>query len=151
MASNKQQHCERTKCPVACALDIVGDKWTLLIIRDLMFFNRHEYKEMLAAEEGISTNILSNRLDRLLEYKLIDVIPHPEYGTRKLYYLTPSGKDLIYTLTHLVRWSSQHLDDLVYIPAEKLTLLRNKPEQMIKLTLNDLCEWEKEYLMGREK
>ena len=147
MASNKQQHCERTKCPVACALDIVGDKWTLLLIRDLMFFNRHEYKELLAAEEGISTNILSDRLDRLLDYELIDVIPHPEYGTRKLYYLTQSGKDLIHTLTHLVRWSSKHLDDLVYIPKEKLKLLRNNPDQMIELTLKELNKWEKEYIV----
>ncbi len=145
MASPKQLHCERTKCPVACALDVLGDKWTLLIIRDLLFFNRHEYKELLDAEEGISTNILSNRLDRLLEYELIDVIPHPEYGTRKLYYLTQSGKDLVHTLTHLVRWSSRHLDDLVYIPKEKLKLLRNNPDRMIELTLAELDNWEKEY------
>ncbi len=145
MVTNKQLHCDRTTCPVACALDILGDRWTLLIIRDLMFFSRHEYKELLTAEEGISTNILSDRLNRLLDYELIDVIPHPEYGTRKLYYLTQSGKDLIHTLTQLVRWSSKHLNDLVYIPKEKLKMLRNNPDLMIESTLNELKKWEKEY------
>ncbi|MCW8956576.1 MAG: helix-turn-helix transcriptional regulator [Gammaproteobacteria bacterium] len=141
----KQQHCDRTACPVACALDILGDRWTLLIIRDLMFFNKHEYKDYLEAEEGISTNILSDRLKRLLDFGLIEVLPHPEIGTRKLYYLTPGGKDLIHTLTHLVRWSSEHLKDTVYIPEDQLKILQKNPELMIKNTLAELERWERKH------
>ena len=141
----KQQHRDRTGCPVACALDILGDRWTLLIIRDLMFFEKHEYKEFLAAAEGISTNILSDRLKRLLAYEIIDVVPHPEIGTRKLYYLTRKGKDLVETLTHLVRWSSVHLPDEVYIPEEKLKILTDHPDLMIQNTLAELMNWEGEH------
>ncbi len=141
----KKQHCDRTSCPVACSLDILGDRWTLLIIRDLMFFGKHEYKDLLAAEEGISTNILSDRLKRLSDYNLVEVIPHPEYGTRKLYYLAQRGKDLVYTLTHLIRWSSVNLPNQVYIPEEKLTILRENPDLMIKITLDELKKWEVRY------
>lgn len=145
--SMKQQHCDRTGCPVACALDILGDRWTLLIIRDLMFFEKHEYKDFLQAEESISTNILSERLKRLLDFSLIDVLPHPENGTRKLYYLTQSGKDLIYTLTHLVRWSSEHLKDTVFIPQEQLEMLQKHPDLMINNTLDELKHWESRHGM----
>jgi len=141
----KQQHCDRTACPVACALDILGDKWTLLIIRDLMFFDKHEYKDFLQAEEGISTNILSDRLKRLLEFSLIDVLVHPENATRKLYYLTQSGKELIYTLTHLVRWSSDHLQERVSIPEDQLEMLQNHPDLMISSTLTRLKRWESKH------
>ena len=141
----KQQHRDRTRCPVACALDILGDRWTLLIIRDLMFFEKHEYKDFLAAEEAISTNILSDRLNRLLDYNLIDVVPHPENGTRKLYYLTQKGKGLVETLTYLVRWSSDHLPDQVYIAEEKLEILRDHPDLMIQNTLDELHKWEEKH------
>lgn len=141
----KQHHCDRTGCPVACALDILGDRWTLLVIRDLMFFEKHEYRDFLAAAEGISTNILSDRLKRLLDYNLVNVMPHPDCGTRKLYYLTPSGKDLVETLTHLVCWSSEHLPDEVHIPEDKLRVLRDHPGLMIKNTLDVLKKWEAEY------
>ena len=142
----KPLHCDRTTCPVACSLDILGDRWTLLIIRDLMFFEKHEYKELLASVIGISTNILSDRLKRLLDNNLIDVIPHPEIGTRKLYFLTPKGKDLIEMLTHLIRWSSVHLPDDVFIPPDKLKMLRDQPELMIKNTLAQLDSWENKFL-----
>ena len=66
----KQREC-RSVCPVASALDMLGDRWTLLVVRDLMFFDRHEYHEFLAGPEGIATNILSDRLKRLL---CVDVI-----------------------------------------------------------------------------
>jgi len=141
----KQQHCDRTSCPVACALDILGDKWTLLIIRDLMFFEKHEYKDFLESQEGISTNILSDRLKRLLDYSLIKVLPHPENGTRKLYYLTRSGKDLIHTLMHLVRWSSEHLQDTVFIPDDQLKMLQNQPDLMIRNALTELKCWERQH------
>ena len=142
----KSEHSHRSTCPVACALDLIGDHWSLLVIRDLMFLGRHEYKDMLKAEEGISSNILSDRLKRLEEGGLIDSIPHPESGRRKLYYLLPKGKDLIYVLTQLARWSEKHLDDVVDIPHEKKRMLVQQPDKMIRLTLKALEKWEKEFL-----
>ena len=147
----KLEHSTRSTCPVACALDLIGDHWSLLVIRDLMFLGRREYKDMLNAEEGISSNILSDRLKRLEENGLIDSIPHPQSGRRKLYYLLPKGKDLIYVLTDLARWSEKHLDHLVDIPPERREMLVHQPDKLIRLTLRDLERWEKEFLMDREK
>jgi DNA-binding HxlR family transcriptional regulator len=138
----KKTHTEHSGCPVACALDIIGDHWTLLVIRDLMFLGLHEYKEMLAGPEGISSNILSNRLKNLEEAGLIDSVIHPENRKRKFYYLTGKGKDLIHTMVHLVRWSEKHLADHLEIPPEKRELVVNDPDRLIELTLQQLKEWE---------
>jgi DNA-binding HxlR family transcriptional regulator len=141
---------EHSGCPVACALDIVGDHWTLLVIRDLMFLGIHEYKEMLAGAEGISSNILTDRLKRLEGNGLIASMPHPQSRKRKLYYLTAKGKDLIHTMVHLIRWSEKHLSDRLEIPPEKKDLLVNGPDRFVALTLQQLARWEKENLGPRQ-
>lgn len=142
----KIEHKTRTGCPVACSLDIVGDHWTLLIIRNLMFLGIHEYKDMLKTEEQISSSILSNRLNKLEREGLIASITHPDSGRRKLYYLTPMGKGLIHMLIELVIWANTHLEDTVKIPREKKVLLENNPEKFIASTLKELKKWEEEYL-----
>ncbi len=144
----RTEHNIRSECPVACALDVVGDHWTLLIIRDLMFLGRHEYKDMLAAEEGISSNILSDRLKKMECTGLIASIPHPESGRRKLYYLTDKGKDLIYMLLEMVRWSERNQDEIINIPPDAQAALDNDPQDMIDATLNQLAEWEKQHGIG---
>ncbi len=121
------------------------------MIRDLMFLGRHEYKDMLNAEEGISSNILSDRLKRLETGGLIDSIPHPESGRRKLYYLLPKGRDLVHVLTHMARWADRHLSPQVRIPPEKMALLINKPDKLIAITLQQLDEWEKQFLKKKGK
>lgn len=90
----RNKHADLSQCPLACALDIIGDHWTLLIIRNLMLFGCHEYKDMLAMPEAISANILSNRLKKLAEAGIIADAPHPDSKRRKLYYLT--GKEKIW-------------------------------------------------------
>lgn len=83
----------RSPCPVACSLDIFGDRWTLLIVRDL-FLGRTRFKDFTAAPEAIPTNILSDRLERLMAHGIIEQIP-AEDGTKRLAYrLTEKGKDL---------------------------------------------------------
>ena len=67
---------------------------------------------------------------------------HPESRKRKLYYLTSKGKDLIYTMIHLIRWSEKYLSDQLEIPPEKRELLVNDPDLLIALTLEQLKEWE---------
>ena len=84
---------KRSPCPVAFSLDIFGDRWTLLVIRDL-FFGRTRFKEFAASPEGIPTNILTERLERLLARGVIEQIP-AEDGTKRLAYrLTKKGKAL---------------------------------------------------------
>jgi DNA-binding HxlR family transcriptional regulator len=84
---------KRSPCPVAASLDIFGDRWTLLVIRDL-FYGRSRFKDFAASPEGIPTNILTERLERLLARGIIEQIP-AEDGTRRMAYrLTKKGKTL---------------------------------------------------------
>jgi DNA-binding HxlR family transcriptional regulator len=138
-------HSDCSPCPVAHALDIIGDRWTLLIVRDLMFCNIHEYKEMLGSSEGISTNILSDRLKRLSATRLIDSINHPESKTRKLYYLTPAGKNLIHAMVEIAKWAKDNLGT-VSLPPEIEKQLDHDPEGMIKDALLNLEKWEAIFL-----
>src|SRR5438874_4586509 len=93
----------RSPCPVAFSLDIFGDRWTLLVIRDL-FFGRSRFKEFAASPEGIPTNILTDRLERLLARGIIEQIP-AEDGTKRLAYrLTAKGKALGPVLKAMRNW-----------------------------------------------
>ena len=143
---SKIEHKNRTGCPIACSLDILGDHWTLLVIRNLMFLGLHEYKDMLQTEEQISSSILSDRLKKLECEKLIASIPHPDSKRRKLYYLTASGKDLIHVMVNLVLWANTHLSERLNIPAEKKDLLEKNPEQFKSLILEQIQKWEQEHL-----
>ena len=93
----------RSPCPVAYSLDIFGDRWTLLVIRDL-FFGRTRFKEFAASPEGIPTNILTERLERLLARGIIKQIP-AEDGTKRLAYrITKKGKALGRVLRAMRDW-----------------------------------------------
>ena len=93
----------RSPCPVACALDIMGDRWTLLVIRDLML-GRSRFKDFGTSPEGIPTNILSERLERLLGAKIIEQMPAGEGAKRLAYRLTPKGKALVPVLVAMRDW-----------------------------------------------
>lgn len=143
---SKIEHKNRTGCPIACSLDILGDHWTLLVIRNLMFLDAHEYKDMLKTEEQISSSILSDRLKKLECEGVIASIPHPDSKRRKLYYLTPVGKDLIHLMMEIVLWANSHLSERLDIPAEKKKLLEKNPEKFKALILDKIQKWEEEHL-----
>ena len=93
----------RSPCPVACSLDIIGDRWTLLIVRDLVL-GRSRFRDFAQSPEGIPTNILSDRLERLLQHGVVEQIP-AEDGTKRLAYkLTPKGRALGSVLKALRDW-----------------------------------------------
>ena len=144
---SKIEHKTRTGCPVACALDVIGDHWTLLIIRNLMFLGAHEYKDMLATEEQISSSILSDRLKKLEADGLIASINHPDSKRRKLYYLTPMGKDLIHVMLEMILWADKYLSEFLKIPKEKKAFLKNDPGGFKAHVIAGLECWEKEYLV----
>jgi len=107
-------------CPIAMTLDIIGDRWTLLIIRDL-YFGRRRFSDLLAASPGMSTKILSERL-KLLESKgLIDRVVYSEHPLRAEYRLTQRGTSLEPVLNAIGEWGLQHL-----IPAREAEALRVK-------------------------
>lgn len=98
----------RSRCPIAFALDIFGDKWSLLLLRDLLFKGKRHFRELLAAEEGIATNILAERLARLEAEGLIAKVPDPENGRQYIYSPAPKGLDLIPALLEIILWSARH-------------------------------------------
>lgn len=94
---------QRSLCPLANTLDILGDKWTLLIIRDL-FSGKHHFKDFMSSPEKISTNILSNRLTRLLKYELIELYASPEVAGKNAYQLSLKGQSLYPLLESVSNW-----------------------------------------------
>lgn len=98
---------ERSNCPVACALDILGDKWTLLIVRDLLLGKRR-YQELMLSPEGIATNILADRLKKLEVAGVITQQIYQQKPVRYEYILTRKGKDLGPVLEALVAWGKAH-------------------------------------------
>ncbi len=100
-------HTLRSGCPVACSLDIVGDRWTLLIVRDLLAGKRR-FGEFLESPERIPTNILSDRLRRLQHERLVEALPYSQHPRRFEYSLSPEGRALGGTLAALADWGEHH-------------------------------------------
>ncbi|MGK7925674.1 MAG: winged helix-turn-helix transcriptional regulator [Spirulina sp.] len=102
---------KRSTCPIASTLDLVGDRWTLLIVRDMMFFHKHRFEEFLDSPEGISTNVLANRLKLLEELGLVTKQPYSNHSRRMSYELTEKGESLRPVLKVIARWGLKHLPD----------------------------------------
>ncbi len=93
----------RSMCPVACALDVLGDRWTLLVIRDL-FSGARRFGDFLASPEHIPTNILADRLKRLQSAGLVEAAPYTNRPVRYEYQLTPAGRELGPVLRAIGDW-----------------------------------------------
>lgn len=104
------QIASRSGCPIATTLDFVGDKWSLVIVRD-MLTGKKRYGEFLASPEGIPTNILANRLKRMAACGLISRRPYQEKPTRFEYALTEMGESLLPILQSMCRWANGHIPD----------------------------------------
>jgi DNA-binding HxlR family transcriptional regulator len=98
----------RSDCPISCALDLFGDKWSLLVIRDVLLRGKSRYREFLASEEGIATNILADRLARLEAAGLIQRTSDDPHTGKQEYHPTTKGKDLIPLLLEIMAWSAKH-------------------------------------------
>ena len=98
----------RSHCLVNYGLEIFGDKWSLLIVRDIVFAGKNTYGEFLKSEEGVATNILASRLAFLEEQGILSKAPSPADGRKDLYTLTEKGLDLIPILLDIVVWSAKH-------------------------------------------
>lgn len=98
----------RSSCAVASTLDLVGDKWSLLVVRDLLQGKR-TFGEILQSPEGIPTNILADRLARLEAARIIESAAYQERPVRYAYALTPKGRDLGEVVLALVRWGKKHI------------------------------------------
>ncbi|WP_127505038.1 winged helix-turn-helix transcriptional regulator [Actinoplanes solisilvae] len=100
----------RSGCPINLSLEVLGDKWSLLIIRDMMFGNRRHFRALLTdSEEGIASNILADRLTRLTDLGMITSAPDPSHKQRILLSLTEPAIQLVPVLAHLGAWGRRHL------------------------------------------
>lgn len=98
----------RSGCPVSLGLDIFGDRWTLLIIRDLMFTGKRHFREMLGSDEHISSNILTDRLKTLLDEGIVTKREDPGHKQKAIYSLTEKGIDLLPIVMHISQWSFKY-------------------------------------------
>jgi DNA-binding HxlR family transcriptional regulator len=110
----------RSDCPVSSSLDIFGDRWSLLIIRDLMDARECTYGDFLKSPEGIATNILASRLQNLEENKLIEKLDHPDSKAKVLYRLTRKGIDLVPVMIELSLWAEKYFN----IPEDRKKVLK---------------------------
>ena len=108
MKQSKENTFKRSPCPVANLLDIVGDKWTLLIVRDIIMGKRI-YSEFQSSPEKIPTNILADRLKKLISEGIIHKEAYQQKPLRYEYQLTEKGKDLQLVMKSMVQWSNKHI------------------------------------------
>lgn len=119
-AEHTPPDCKRSVCGVACSLDLLGDKWTLLVVRDLLM-GKHTYSELQASPEGIPTNILADRLKRLQRESIVCKSVYQERPRRYVYHLTDKGNDLLPVLRSMVQWANKYVPGTMPLAAvEKL-------------------------------
>lgn len=127
----------RSNCPVSSSLDIWGDKWSLLIVRDLMFAKQCTYGDFLKSAEKIATNILASRLQMLEENGIITKLEHPDSKAKVLYKLTQKGIDLLPLMVEINLWAEKYFS----LPEDRLAIIREvkkDKEGFIKATTREL-------------
>jgi len=130
---------KRSDCPISCSLDIWGDKWTLLIIRDIIFFKKRTYGDFLKSAEGIATNILASRLQALEENGLVEKYDYPDNKVKVLYKLTQKGIDLVPIFIEIYIWAEKYFE----IPKDikvKIKEAKKDKEAFKRLLTNNLRE-----------
>jgi DNA-binding HxlR family transcriptional regulator len=100
----------RSTCPLNASVEMLGDRWSLLILRDMMLRGSSTFKEFLDSYERIATNVLTDRLRKLAAYGIISSHPDPSDGRKLIYTLTAKGIDLAPVLTEMVLWAARHED-----------------------------------------
>ena len=105
-----QDRIRRSSCPINASLEVLGDRWSLLIVRDMVFAGAKTYKQFLASEEKIATNILASRLTTLQQAGIITSEQNPQDGRSLRYRLTEKGLDLVPVLMELSAWGTKYED-----------------------------------------
>jgi DNA-binding HxlR family transcriptional regulator len=120
----------RSGCPIAYSLDLFGDRWTLLILRDMVLDGKRYYRDFLEAGEGIATNVLADRLTRLEEAGLVTKERDPEDAKRNVYTLTEKGLDTLPILLEMIAWGATH-DPQSPVPPEFTERVKRDRDGMI--------------------
>jgi DNA-binding HxlR family transcriptional regulator len=104
---SKKRRKRRSSCPINASLELLGDRWSLLIVRDMMFGGARTYKDFRSSDEGIATNVLASRLVKLQDAGIIMSERDPRDGRSLIYRLTPKGVELVPVLMELSRWGTR--------------------------------------------
>jgi DNA-binding HxlR family transcriptional regulator len=118
----------RSYCPINLSLEIFGDAWTLLVLRDLMFAGKRHFRELLQSDEGISSNILADRLARLLEHGLLTRSDDPTHKQKAIYSLTEKAIALLPIIVQIGAWGSRWVPDARKLDAPARKYLRQIQE-----------------------
>ena len=110
-------HAFRSGCSISRTLELVGDKWTLLIIRDLLWHGKQTFQALQESAEKVPSNILSARLKRLIDWGLVQREPYQERPVRYAYTLTSAGRDLEPALLQIMKWGHDYLDGGLFDPS----------------------------------
>jgi DNA-binding HxlR family transcriptional regulator len=129
MPRTSEQRQRRSGCPISIALELLGDAWSLLIVRDLMFKNRRTYNDFLTGGEGIASNILASRLRKLEDAGIVEKLRDADDARRFVYRLTMKGIDLAPVLVELVVWSARH--ETTDAPPSVVKLMRTDRDAFI--------------------
>lgn len=126
----------RSDCPISSSLDIFGDKWSLLIVRDLMIHESRTYGDFTKSAEKIATNILANRLQLLEDNGIIAKMPYPGNKLKGLYKLSKKGVDLIPALIEIALWGEKYISNsdapfLTEVKKNKVKFLKNIMDKLI--------------------
>ena len=129
----------RSSCPCTSALDIVGDKWTLVIIKDMILLNKRTFKDFSESDEAIATNILSSRLKMLLEYEIIRKEKLPDNKQKNIYILTQKGLNLTPVIIDLMIWSDGNLREnhSTLISTVQLDSVKNDKDGFISMLIEN--------------
>lgn len=130
--TTNSKHC-RSNCPINFVLEIFGDKWTLLIVRDLMFKGKKSYMEFLQSDEKISTNILADRLKRLEEHGIVNKEVAMDNRSKLIYALTEQGKALLPIMLEITAWSAKFDTETNTSPAFLREFSTSKDEMTAKI------------------
>lgn len=108
MPARKPPPNRRSGCPLNASVEMLGDRWSLLILRDMMLRGFRTYNQFLQSYEGIATNILADRLKKLIAYDIVTTQKDPTDGRKRIYVLTRKGIDLAPVLTEMVLWAARY-------------------------------------------
>jgi len=125
----------RCNCPITSAIDILGDKWTLVIIKQMLLERKKTFKDFSESDEAIASNILSSRLKMMEEYKIISKEKLPDNKKTNIYLLTEKGLGLTPTIVELTLWSDSNIREYhsSIITDSRIEMVKNNKEESIKM------------------
>jgi DNA-binding HxlR family transcriptional regulator len=136
----------RSYCPVNLSLEIFGDSWTLLVLRDMMFSGKRHFRELLQSDERISSNILAERLARLVEHGMLTKSDDPTHKQKAIYSLTEKSISLLPVIVQIGAWSSRWVPDAKKLDAPARKFLRELQESGPRAWAKQMDELRAEHL-----